>query len=69
VQGCEAHIAIRNEARAFEEALPPDQRKELGQFFTGMPLGRVLAHLAVDDKTNSILDPMAGSGDLLAAAH
>jgi len=69
VQGCEAHIAIRNEARAFEEALPPDQRKELGQFFTGMPLGRVLAHLAVDDKTNSILDPMAGSGDLLDAAH
>lgn len=65
---CEADIAIRNEARAFEEALPAPQRKELGQYFTGMPLGRVLAALAIDDETLTVLDPMAGSGDLLDAA-
>lgn len=44
-------------------------RKELGQYFTGMPLGRVLAHLAISSNTHTILDPMAGSGDLLLAAH
>jgi len=69
VPGRDAHTLIRNEARAFEEALPSSQRKNLGQFFTGMLLGRVLAHLVVETDTKRILDPMAGSGDLLDAAH
>ena len=68
VREYDANIDIRSEARAFEEALPASQRKELGQFFTGMPLGRVLAALAVEAGTQCILDPMAGSGDLLDAA-
>ena len=59
--------SIRNNARAFEEALPLAQRKKLGQFFTGMPLGRVLAHLAIRADTRCVLDPMAGTGDLLDA--
>ena len=67
--GLEARALIRDEARAFEEGLPSSQRKDLGQFFTGMALGRVLAHLAVDRRTTRVLDPMAGSGDLLDAAH
>lgn len=69
MQGHEAHALIRDEARAFEEALPTLQRKNLGQFFTGMLLGRLLAFLAVERDTKHILDPMAGSGDLLDAAH
>lgn len=69
MRGREGNTLIRDEARAFEEALPPSQRKDLGQFFTGMLLGRVLAHLAVEGDTKRILDPMAGSGDLLDAAH
>ena len=64
----EALSAIRDEARAYELALPHSQRKELGQFFTGMQLGRLLAHLALEEKTKCILDPMAGNGDLLDAA-
>jgi hypothetical protein len=58
---------IRVAARAYEEALPPQQRKQLGQYFTGLPLGKLLAHLALDSETRSILDPMAGHGDLLDA--
>ena len=69
MQERDEHIAVREEARAFEEALPVSQRKDLGQFFTGMPLGCVLAHLSVDADTRYILDPMAGTGDLLDAAH
>jgi len=68
VKGTEALSAIRDEARAYELALPHSQRKELGQFFTGMQLGRLLAHLALEEKTKCILDPMAGNGDLLDAA-
>jgi len=44
-----------------------ERRKRLGQYFTGVGLGRVLASLAQAEKANSIVDPMAGSGDLLAA--
>lgn len=69
MQRPESDTAFRSEARAFEKALPPAQRKELGQFFTGMPLGRILVHLAVNSDIKSILDPMAGSGDLLDAAR
>ena len=63
----EARRVIRNSARAYEEALDPGQRKRLGQFFTGVPLGKVLAHVALRTDTRLVLDPMAGHGDLLDA--
>jgi len=44
-----------------------ERRKRLGQYFTGVGLGRVLAALAEADKANSIVDPMVGNGDLLTA--
>ncbi|MEX0696307.1 MAG: N-6 DNA methylase [Dongiaceae bacterium] len=67
MRGIEARDSIRKAARAFEEALPPEQRKRLGQFFTGVPLGKLLAHLALEPETRTVLDPMAGHGDLLDA--
>ena len=57
----------REAARNFEAALPDEQRKLLGQFFTGLPLGRLLAHLALHPGAATVLDPMAGHGDLLDA--
>ena len=57
----------RAAARAFEAALPTAQRKVMGQFFTGVPLGKLLAHIALDPGTATVLDPMAGHGDLLDA--
>src|SRR4051794_10882092 len=60
--------AVREGARAYEEALPAGQRKQLGQYFTGLPLGKLLAHLAWRPETRTVLDPMAGHGDLLDAA-
>ena len=58
---------IRAEVRLFEKRLPSEQRKRLGQFFTGVLLGKVLAHLALDGTTRTVLDPLAGHGDLLDA--
>lgn len=43
------------------------RRKRLGQFFSGVPLGRVLAALSGASDARAIIDPMGGSGDLLAA--
>lgn len=68
MSGIEAVGAIRSSARSFEQSLPPAQRKRLGQFFTGLPLGTLLAHLALDPDTHALIDPMAGHGDLLDAA-
>lgn len=59
--------STRITARAFERALPSHQRKALGQYFTGLPLGKLLAHLAISPDTRTVLDPMAGHGDLLDA--
>lgn len=44
------------------------KRKELGQCFTGLRTGRLLAALSLSRSHRSILDPMAGHGDLLEAA-
>ena len=63
----EKRNSARATARAYEATLPAEQRKLLGQFFTGMPLGKLLAHLALDSSTRTVLDPMAGHGDLLDA--
>ena len=59
---------IRDAARAYEQALDPVRRKQLGQFFSGVPLGKLLAHLGIGTDTRTVLDPMAGHGDLLDAA-
>jgi len=44
------------------------RKKRLGQFFTGRSVGRLLAALAQAEDARSVIDPMVGSGDLLAAA-
>src|SRR3546814_8255659 len=53
VPATDAVGAIRSSARSFEESLPPAQGKRLGQFFTGLPLGALLAHLALDPVARS----------------
>lgn len=64
----EGSNAVRARALAYEQALPSGQRKCLGQYFSGLPLGKLLAHLALNKDTTTVLDSMAGHGDLLDAA-
>lgn len=45
-----------------------DERKRLGQFFTGVPLAKLLAALSDASTAASVIDPMAGIGDMLVAA-
>ena len=68
MQGYEALLTARDAARAHEKALDPARRKQLGQFFSGVPLGKLLVHLSIGQDTRTVLDPMAGHGDLLDAA-
>lgn len=57
----------RRQAKDYETSLDPARRKRLGQFFTGLPLGRLLAAIALDHNASTVIDPMAGNGDLLDA--
>jgi len=59
--------AARRRAVLYESRLDPDQRKSLGQFFTGLRLSRVLAALSIRRECATAIDPMAGNGDLLDA--
>ena len=59
--------SIRAAARRHQSRLPSTQRKRMGQHFSGLQIGRLLAHLALDEHTRTVLDPMAGTGDLLDA--
>jgi len=43
------------------------RRKRLGQYFTGLAVARLLAALANAESARSVIDPMAGSGDMLRA--
>ena len=54
-------------ANARDRVLTMEERKRLGQFFTGTRLARALAALSKAQSASSILDPMAGSGDMLVA--
>ncbi len=57
----------RHRAASFESTLDSGKRKRLGQFFTGLPLARILAALSIRKNCRSVIDPMAGHGDLLDA--
>ncbi|HHC6772855.1 TPA: N-6 DNA methylase [Vibrio parahaemolyticus] len=46
-----------------------ERKKRLGQYFSGEKLGRLLANLAGVTSDNTVLDTMAGSGDLLSSCH
>ena len=45
----------------------PVEKKRLGQYFTGLPLAKLLASLSDPTAAASIIDPMVGSGDMLLA--
>ena len=53
---------------AFEEAIDGSDRRRLGQFFTPIQIGRVMARWVLDAKPKLVLDPGCGSGSLLIAA-
>lgn len=54
-------------ARKAEAASEEARRKRLGQYFTGLPLARLLASLARAQSVTAAIDPFMGSGDMLAA--
>jgi tRNA1(Val) A37 N6-methylase TrmN6 len=44
-------------------------KKHLGQYFSGNAIASLLAHLADYQKAKSVIDPMSGTGDMIAACE
>lgn len=44
-------------------------KKHLGQYFSGNAVAALLAHLADYQKAKSVIDPMSGTGDMIAACE
>lgn len=60
-------IKARRIAKEYENSLDEKSRKLYGKYFTGIPLSRLLATIALERDCKSVIDPMAGHGDLLDA--
>jgi hypothetical protein len=45
------------------------RKKRLGQYFSGLPVSKLLVALSAHRKIQSVCDPMAGRADILLAAH
>lgn len=52
---------------AYELLVPGHARRSLGQFFTPLALGRVMARWVLSDPRRLVIDPCCGSGALLVA--
>ena len=64
-------ITVNNEGRNRAESSDLDarRRKHLGQYFTGPRLARLLVAIAEGSRLSSAIDPMSGSGDMLAEVN
>src|SRR5688500_16060356 len=51
---------------AYQRLVAGGLRRQLGQFFTPLPIGRVMARWALAEKPDLLLEPGCGSGSLLA---
>ena len=45
------------------------RRKRLGQYYSGLPISKLLVALAARPGIKTVIDPMAGKGDMLVASH
>jgi len=59
----------KDQTRIPHPVLDQAKRKRLGQYFTGLRLGRLLAILSNADIHHHIIDPMCGIGDMLVASQ
>lgn len=53
----------------YQELIPIEERKELGQFYTPDEIGQILSTWAIQSEDDRFLDPCSGSGSITVEAY
>ncbi|MEM3893763.1 MAG: N-6 DNA methylase, partial [Thermofilum sp.] len=53
----------------YEELIPPEERHQLGQFYTPKPIAELIVKWCIRSPDNKVLDPGCGSGTFLVEAY
>lgn len=53
----------------YQKLIPPEERRELGQFYTPDEIGRILSRWAIESADDRFLDPCSGSGSITVEAY
>lgn len=53
----------------YKEIIPPEERHDLGQYYTPPRVVDLITRLTIEDETDDVLDPACGSGGFLVGAY
>ncbi len=55
--------------RIYEGVIPPERRREMGEYYTPPAITDLITRLTVTDASDTVLDPACGSGGFLVSAY
>lgn len=55
--------------RIYQNVIPPEERHDLGQYYTPPQICELVVHLTVKDPDSHVLDPAVGSGGFVVKAY
>jgi type I restriction-modification system DNA methylase subunit len=55
--------------KLYEQLIPTDERKELGEFYTPQRVAKLIVHASMDDPNDIVLDPAVGTGTFPVEAY
>jgi type I restriction-modification system DNA methylase subunit len=62
-------ISVDVAGQIYQELIPVEERKELGQFYTPDEIGSILSNWAIQSSDDRFLDPCSGSGSITVEAY
>jgi len=62
-------ISVDVAGQIYQELIPIEERKELGQFYTPDEIGSILSDWAIQSPNDRFLDPCSGSGSITVEAY
>jgi tRNA1(Val) A37 N6-methylase TrmN6 len=68
IEVIKAHKASDRLGQLYEELMPPEERRRLGEFYTPRPIAEFMVGWAVRGRGDYVLDPCVGSGTFLMEA-
>lgn len=55
--------------RVYEGVIPPERRREMGEYYTPPAICDLITRLTVDESSDTVFDPAVGSGGFMVSAY